>query len=117
LASCCCAPRSLLAAGAGLATRDRRRPGAWWGDHTGFFLSTNGGTVGEGQVFEYDPRAETAKLIYDAPNANDLDNPDNMTATPRAADCCCAKTPPVTVSRKASVSSGSRCTDRPSPLR
>ena len=37
---------------------------------TGYFLSTNGGSVGEGQVFEYDPDDETVKVIYDAPNAN-----------------------------------------------
>jgi uncharacterized protein len=66
-----------------------RLEGAWWGDRTGFFLTTNGGVVGEGQVFEYDPRAETLKLIYDAPNANDLDNPDNITVTPRGGLLLC----------------------------
>ena len=74
--------------------RQGRRPfsrleGAWWGDKTGFFLSTNGGSVGEGQVFEYDPRDETLKLIYDAPNATDLDNPDNITVTPRGGLLLC----------------------------
>ena len=48
-----------------------RLEGAWWGEDSGFFLSTNGGSAGEGQVFEYDPRDETLKLIYDAPNATD----------------------------------------------
>ena len=43
--------------------RFSRLEGAWWGDRTGYFLSTDGGTVGEGQVFEYDPEAETLKLI------------------------------------------------------
>jgi uncharacterized protein len=66
-----------------------RLEGAWWGDRTGFFLTTNGGVAGEGQVFEYDPRAETVKLIYDAPNANDLDNPDNITVTPRGGLLLC----------------------------
>ena len=69
--------------------RFSRLEGAWWGEHTGFFLSTNGGMVGEGQVFEYDPRDETLKLIYDAPNANDLDNPDNLTVTPRGGLLLC----------------------------
>ena len=64
-------------------------PAAWWGDRTGFFLSTNGGSVGEGQVFEYDPREETIKLIYDSPNANELDNPDNITVTPRGGLLLC----------------------------
>jgi uncharacterized protein len=61
----------------------RRLEGSWWGDRTGYFLSTNGGSMGEGQVFEYGPRSETLKLIYDSPSANELDNPDNMTVTPR----------------------------------
>jgi secreted PhoX family phosphatase len=69
--------------------RFSRLEGAWWGEHTGYFLSTNGGTVGEGQVFEYNPWDETLRLIYDAPNANDLDNPDNMTVTPRGGLLLC----------------------------
>jgi secreted PhoX family phosphatase len=69
--------------------RFSRLEGAWWGDKTGFFLSTNGGRVGEGQVFEYDPRDETITLIYDAPNATDLDNPDNITVTPRGGLLLC----------------------------
>ena len=66
-----------------------RLEGAWWGDRTGFFLSTSGGSVGEGQVFEYDPREETLTVVYDAPNANELDNPDNMTVTPRGGLLLC----------------------------
>jgi secreted PhoX family phosphatase len=69
--------------------RFRRLEGCWWGDQTGYFLSTNGGQVGEGQVFEYNPLAETLKLIYDSPTANDLDNPDNITVTPRGGLLLC----------------------------
>lgn len=69
--------------------RFSRLEGAWWGDRTGFFLTTNGGAVGEGQVFEYDPCDETIKLIYDAPNANEVDNPDNMTVSPRGGLLLC----------------------------
>jgi secreted PhoX family phosphatase len=67
----------------------KRLEGAWWGDRTGFFLSTNGGSVGEGQVFEYDPRDETLAVVYDAPNAVDVDNPDNITVTPRGGLLLC----------------------------
>ena len=70
-------------------TTFRRLEGAWWGDRTGYFLSTNGGSAGEGQVFEYDPRDETLKVIYDAPNANEVDNPDNMTVSPRGGLLLC----------------------------
>jgi uncharacterized protein len=69
--------------------RFSRLEGAWWGDRTGYFLSTNGGSVGEGQVFEYDPRGETLTVTYDAPNANSVDNPDNMTVTPRGGLLLC----------------------------
>jgi secreted PhoX family phosphatase len=67
----------------------RRLEGCWWGEQTGYFLSTNGGPAGEGQVFEYNPSAETIKLIYVSPTANDLDNPDNMTVTPRGGLLLC----------------------------
>ncbi len=69
--------------------RFSRLEGAWWGDRSGFFLSTNGGSVGEGQVFEYDPRDEALTVIYDAPNAERLDNPDNITVTPRGGLLLC----------------------------
>ena len=69
--------------------RFARLEGCWWGDRTGYFLSTNGGSAGEGQVFEYDPRRERVKLIYESPNANELDNPDNMTVTPRGGLLLC----------------------------
>ena len=40
--------RSLYAQGAAKGgARFSRLEGAWWGDRTGFFLSTNGGSVGE----------------------------------------------------------------------
>jgi secreted PhoX family phosphatase len=81
---------SCYAQGAALgAARFSRLEGAWWGHQTGYFLSTSGGVVGEGQVFEYDPRSESLTLIYDAPNANTLDNPDNLTVTPRGSLLLC----------------------------
>jgi hypothetical protein len=69
--------------------RFSRLEGAWWGDRTGYFLSTDGGIVGEGQVFEYDPEAETVKLIYESESAADCENPDNITVTPRGGLLLC----------------------------
>lgn len=66
-----------------------RLEGAWWGDKTGFFLTTSGGVNGEGQVFEYDPRRETIELIYDSPDFTECDNPDNITVTPRGGLLLC----------------------------
>ena len=59
------------------------------GRHEGLLLSTNSGPVSEGQVVEYDPVNETLKLIYASPHANDLDNPDNITVTPRGGLLLC----------------------------
>ncbi len=69
--------------------RFRRLEGCWWADSKGYFLSTNGGPVSEGQVFEYDSVNETLKLIYASPAAADLDNPDNITVTPRGGLLLC----------------------------
>jgi secreted PhoX family phosphatase len=69
--------------------RFRRLEGCWWGDETGFFLSTDGGVVREGQVFAYDPHAETLTLIYDSPGFGECDNPDNLTVTPRGGLLLC----------------------------
>lgn len=81
---------SCYAQGAALGgARFRRLEGAWWGDRTGYFLSTDGGTVREGQVFEYNPEAETIRLIYDSQSAGDCENPDNITVTPRGGLLLC----------------------------
>ena len=74
--------------------RFRRLEGAWWGNQVGYFLATTGGTVqpsggGEGQVFEYNPFAETIKLIYNSPSALECENPDNITVTPRGGLLLC----------------------------
>jgi secreted PhoX family phosphatase len=74
---------------AGKCATFRRLEGCWWGNFSGYFLSTNGGPAGEGQVFEYTPVEETLKLIYVSPTFNDLDNPDNITVTPRGGLLLC----------------------------
>ena len=79
----------------GKGARFRRLEGAWWADTTGYFLATTGGTItppelgGEGQVFEYNPLAETIKLIYNSQGAAECENPDNLTVTPRGGLMLC----------------------------
>jgi hypothetical protein len=81
---------STYAQGAALGgARFRRLEGCWWGSRTGYFLSTDGGRAAKGQVFEYDPTAETLTLVYDSPGADDVDNPDNLTVTPRGGLLLC----------------------------
>jgi secreted PhoX family phosphatase len=74
---------------------DFRRPeGAWYGRGKIYFVATDGGTTANGQVFVLDIRKQTLSLIYDAPvDANgqpsELDNPDNLTVTPRGGLLFC----------------------------
>lgn len=84
------ASTSVYAQGRALGgARFRRLEGAWWGRETGYFLSTDGGQVREGQVFEYDPRRERITLLYDSPSAAEAENPDNMVVTPRGGLLLC----------------------------
>jgi secreted PhoX family phosphatase len=72
--------------------RFRRLEGCWWDQnlpHLSYFLSTTGGPSGEGQVFQYNPVAETLKLIYVSPGAAECENPDNLVVTPRGGLLLC----------------------------
>ena len=44
-----------------------RGEGAWFGNDRAYFISTSGGPVGEGQVFEYDPPAGRAQRAVRLP--------------------------------------------------
>jgi secreted PhoX family phosphatase len=76
-------------------TRSRKLEGAWWGDGGAYFVSSfareDDGSVNEhdGQVWFYDPRKETVKLmtifgVNPDPDvdANNYDGPDNITVSP-----------------------------------
>jgi secreted PhoX family phosphatase len=69
--------------------RFRRLEGCWADDEFIYFLSTDGGQVGEGQVFRYDPASESLELIYDSPSYLECENPDNITVTPRGGLLLC----------------------------
>lgn len=56
---------------AGAATFSRGE-GAWYGNGHIYFVSTNGGEVGRGQVWAYDPGANTLTLVFEAIPANEL---------------------------------------------
>jgi hypothetical protein len=62
-----------------------RLEGAWHGDGSIFFISTNGGSAGLGQVWRYRPRGHSGgllSLIFESPSADVLDAPDNICVTP-----------------------------------
>jgi secreted PhoX family phosphatase len=55
----------------------------------GLCVSTNGGNRGFGQVWEYDPSAETLTLVVESPNHNVFDGPDNLCVSPRGGLLFC----------------------------
>lgn len=54
-----------------------------------YFDATSGGDAGEGQIFAYDPSAETLTLVYESPGASALTGPDNLATSPRGGIVVC----------------------------
>jgi uncharacterized protein len=62
-----------------------RLEGAWYGNGSVYFNSTNGGNAGSGQVWQYTPRGRSGgelELLFESPGADVLDSPDNICVTP-----------------------------------
>lgn len=68
-----------------------RLEGIWYDDRsrTFCFNSTSGGDAGYGQVWRYDPAAETLTLFFESPGGSVLDSPDNLLVTPRGGILLC----------------------------
>lgn len=64
------------------AARFSRGEGCWYGNERVYFVSTNGGDAGAGQVFAYDPAAETLTLVVESTDRALLDAPDNICVHP-----------------------------------
>lgn len=75
-----------LAAG---GARFRRREGCWHANGRIFFVSTNGGNMGLGQTWVYDPSASTLTMIFKSPSYEVCDGPDNCCVTPRGGLILC----------------------------
>jgi secreted PhoX family phosphatase len=66
-----------------------RLEGCWYGnDRKIYVVSTNGG-IGQGQIWEYSPEDETIALLFQSPDALVLNNPDNITVSPRGGLVLC----------------------------
>lgn len=76
---------------AGGAALFNRLEGIWYDRHTRtfFFNSTSGGDARYGQVWQYDPAAETLTLFFESPGGSVLDSPDNLLVTPRGGILLC----------------------------
>ncbi|GGO83157.1 hypothetical protein GCM10011348_26240 [Marinobacterium nitratireducens] len=56
-----------------------RGEGAWTHHNSIYFVASGAGDAGEGQVWCYNPRTETIKLVVESTDENLLDGPDNIT--------------------------------------
>ncbi len=66
-----------------------RLEGAWWGNGVIYFVSTSGGNAGQGQIWVYDPTASELMLLFESPNSNILNAPDNICVSPRGGLVLC----------------------------
>ena len=66
-----------------------RLEGTWYESGSIYIVSTNGGTVGKGQIWEYQPRRERMTLIFESPDTLTLSNPDNVTVSPAGGVLLC----------------------------
>ena len=67
----------------------RRLEGCWYWDGEIYFTSTNGGDVGLGQIWAYNPRASTLRMVFETPDLHVLDFPDNIAISPRGGLVIC----------------------------
>jgi secreted PhoX family phosphatase len=75
-----------LAAG---GARFRRLEGCWYDRRRIYFISTNGGNMGFGQVWMYDIDAETITLVVESAGHDMFDGPDNCCVSPRGGVVFC----------------------------
>lgn len=66
-----------------------RLEGCWYGNEVVYLVSTNGGDAENGQVWQYDPRSEQLRLVFESPSAKVLEMPDNVTVSPRGGIVLC----------------------------
>jgi secreted PhoX family phosphatase len=66
-----------------------RLEGCWYGnDRKIYVVSTDGGR-GQGQIWVYDPAAETISLLFQSPGRDVLNKPDHITVSPRGGLVLC----------------------------
>ncbi len=66
-----------------------RLEGAWYAGGKIYFTATTGGEGMHGQIWSYVPSEERLRLIYESPSRSQLDNPDNLTISPRNGVLLC----------------------------
>ena len=71
------------------AARFARLEGCWYGNDKKIYIVSTSGGIGQGQIFEYDPAAETIRLLFQSPGAAVLNAPDNICVSPRGGLVLC----------------------------
>jgi secreted PhoX family phosphatase len=66
-----------------------RLEGIWYGDGKLYIVSTSGGPIGQGQIFEYEPASGAMRVLFASPASDILNNPDNITVSPRGGIMLC----------------------------
>jgi uncharacterized protein len=66
-----------------------RLEGAFFANGRVYAVSTSGGPVGQGQVFEYEPASGAMRVLFASPSAEVLNNPDNICVSPRGGIVLC----------------------------
>ncbi len=69
--------------------RFSRLEGCWHDGGNIYFVSTNGGAVGLGQVWQYDPRKRALTLLFASTDSVQLNQPDNIAVSPRGGIVLC----------------------------
>ena len=71
------------------AARFSRLEGCWYQNGVIYFIDTNAGPVGKGTIWAYEPELERITVIYASPSEQAMDNPDNVTISPRGGILVC----------------------------
>jgi uncharacterized protein len=66
-----------------------RLEGCWYGNDKKVYIVSTSGGIGQGQIWVYDPKAETIALLFQSPGAAVLNAPDNITVSPRGGLVLC----------------------------
>jgi secreted PhoX family phosphatase len=66
-----------------------RLEGASYFDGKIYIVSTSGGPVGQGQIFEYEPASGAMRVLFASPSTDVLNNPDNIAVSPRGGIVLC----------------------------
>ena len=74
-------------------TSFRRPEGCWYEAGLVYLTDTTGGDAGCGQVFAFDPLEQRIRLVFESPDRELLDHPDNVCATPGGGLLLCEDRP------------------------